>query len=1147
MPVRGPRALLGLQRAAGNRAVGGFLAAAAASERCPARFDPGPIAAPASVPPGSVQPVTVQRTLSNGATWSGVDPTTGQGTNVVAVVGPTPVYGSGPGSQSGFRPYDYTVLFSAATVGAAYCQGHLLNDNLGGPGNPAHPDAVKNLTAFPQQPTNGDHKNLIEKQMKKVALSAWFQYTVSIGYSTDSAPRLFHRLGANQAPALAAGLALTDATFGYASSLTARWDELVQGPAATNAAPPLKPGGVTGSLSLAIPSPLSFVAPAKRSDEYPGPKGPTWSHLPAFKQSQTSGRVGVLPPTGAAGPPSTTRVHVMPQRWLGIDAARAGTPVGATTNPAFLAGHAHYQAGVAESKIGPANAGRFGRGYNLGYLDFDSGIEHGRKNLLGAPPASPQPAIDGHTMFWAGVAKGKVQPLLVPPVGNRAEIAGHADFWAGVTHARTKPKATVPVNLAQAESHNEYWAGVEHAYKNAAAAPPGASLAKDEGHQDYWAGVTLARADLTSAVPPELGKAKGHADVVDAVKHARAAVRGTALADETVAQKAVLAEYWAGADFARANPAATPYAGPSPAERQGVTDYRDGADLAAKDLPSFGGAAPAGGGAVEGFQDYRAGADAHLGGAAADPARSANARGWADAAAGMVEGTAGTPPTRTEGGFSYGYRHAQGAATARAGQPADASGTPQALVAGVGHAGYLAGLAAARTDLGSAAPEQRVEAAGHREFVAGVTHAKASPRTAPPAAGSAATTQAATEYWQGVDFARLNAATPYAGASAATKAGDSDYRAGADHAASGLAAMLGPAPPGGGTAEGFADYRDGVQGSQDGQADDAARAGYARGWRACADGLASGATSLGGLAPPRTDGGYLSGYWHAHGGARARGGLGAPGPAGLNETVAGAGHAGYLAGMATARGNLAAAAPQPVIEARAHGEFLAGAVHARANPRGTAPAAGQAATTAAWTEYWQGVDIARANPAVGYAGGNAAQAQGVADYNAGVQHAVGQAAGAAPVHSGAAEGAADYWAGEAVAPTQHPAPLALTAAGHAAHADFWGGARHGQATLANFTGPPPAGRLAALGFAAYHSGATDGSNQQPNNAAPLAYALGWADGIAGYNDKRAGIAAAQPHGGYLSAYQLTPAPAQKRQGGPTVNPNAGKNARQDDQ
>jgi hypothetical protein len=250
--------------------------------------------------------------------------------------------------------------------------------------------------------------------------------------------------------------------------------------------------------------------------------------------------------------------------------------------------------------------------------------------------------------------------------------------------------------------------------------------------------------------------------------------------------------------------------------------------------------------------------------------------------------------------------------------------------------------------------------------------------------------------------------------------------------------------------------------------------------------------------------------------------------------------------MATARGNLAAAAPQRVIEGRAHSEFLAGVVHARANPRGTAPAGGQAATTAAWTEYWQGVDIARANPGVGYAGGNAAQAQGVTDYRAGVQHAEGQAPGAAPVHSGEAEGAADYWAGEAVAPTQHPAPLALTAAGQAAHADFWNGVQHARASLANFTGPAPAGRLAALGFAAYHSGALAGSNQQPNNAAQLAYALGWADGSAGYNDKRAGIPAAQPHGGYLGSYQLTAAPVPKRTGGATTNPNAGKSSRQDD-
>lgn len=747
-PVRGPRALLGLQRAAGNRAVSAFLAAAAAPERRPAQLDPGPIAVRASAPPGSskptvtgrpvtVQPVTIQRTLTNGANWSTVDPTTGQGTNVVAVVGPGYTYGSGPSAQAGFRPYDYTALFSAATVGAAYCQGHLLNDNLGGPGNPNNPNSVKNLTAFPQQPTNGDHKNLIEKQMKTAATSDWFQYTVSIGYSADSAPRLFHRLGTvNRGWATAAGLKTTDATFGYASSLTAHWTELDQGPAASNTAPPVKAGGVSGSLSLAIPSPLSFVAPAKQLDEYPGGKGATWSHLPTFKKSQTSGRAGTLPPTTAkTSPPPITRVHVMPQRWLGIDAARTGAPIGTTTNPAFRAGHAHYLNGVAQSKVGKADAGRFGHGYNLGYEDYGSGIEHGRKNPLGAPPASPQAAIDGHTMFWTGVAKGKIQLLSAPPVGSRAETAGHADFWEGVKHGRTNPKATVPVNLAQAEGHNDYWAGVEHAYKNDVSAPPVGSHAQLTGHQDYWAGVKLARADLTSATPPELGKAKGHTEVVDALKHARASVRGTALADETVAQKAVLAE------------------------------------------------------------------------------------------------------------------------------------------------------------------------------------------------------------------------------------------------------------------------------------------------------------------------------------------------------------------------------------------------------------------------YWQGVDSARANPGIGYAGGNAAEAQGVTDYGAGVHHAASQAPGAAPVHSGEAEGAADYWAGEAVAPTQNPAPTALTAAGHAAHTAFWSGALQARANLANFTGPAPAGRLSVLGFAAYRSGAMDGNDQQSNNAAQLAYALGWADGVAGYNDKRAGIAAGQPHGGYLCSYQLTAASAQKRKGDATTNPRAGKSSR----
>ncbi|WP_301486119.1 hypothetical protein, partial [Intrasporangium sp.] len=80
--------------------------------------------------------VTVQRTLTNDATWGAVEATTGQGTSVRAVSGPSYKYGSKPATSKGFRPYDYTAMFSAATGPAFYCQGHLLNDNLGGPGDP---------------------------------------------------------------------------------------------------------------------------------------------------------------------------------------------------------------------------------------------------------------------------------------------------------------------------------------------------------------------------------------------------------------------------------------------------------------------------------------------------------------------------------------------------------------------------------------------------------------------------------------------------------------------------------------------------------------------------------------------------------------------------------------------------------------------------------------------------------------------------------------------------------------------------------------------------------------------------------------------------------------------------------------------------
>jgi len=117
-----PAAVLRLQGAAGNHAVSGLL--------------------------------NVQRVLQNDATWDPVEPITGQGKGVVAVVDPKVKYGSGPGTKEDFRPRAYQQMFSLASKVAAYCQGHLLNDNLGGPGDPAHPNAAQNLTPFLRnQPT----------------------------------------------------------------------------------------------------------------------------------------------------------------------------------------------------------------------------------------------------------------------------------------------------------------------------------------------------------------------------------------------------------------------------------------------------------------------------------------------------------------------------------------------------------------------------------------------------------------------------------------------------------------------------------------------------------------------------------------------------------------------------------------------------------------------------------------------------------------------------------------------------------------------------------------------------------------------------------------------------------------------------------
>ncbi|MFC4616263.1 hypothetical protein ACFO3K_16170 [Cellulomonas algicola] len=1092
--------------------------------------------------------MTVQRWYTNDRTWDPVEPTTGQGTKVDAIVGPGHVYGSGPGTQVGFRPYDYTRLFSAATVGLTYCQGHLLNDNLGGPGKPTAPHAAENLTAFPQKPTNGDHNKGIEEWVKAAAKSSWFRYVVTIGYGTDSAARLRHRLGpGNLALATQAGIAPTATTFTYASSLYAQWEELDASLAATNAAPVVKVGGISGSLSLAIPSPMTFAKVATRAQEYPIAKV-TWTHLPKFKGHQTGSWTGTLPPGGAAtAPPNPARTHVRAERWRGSDEAQAGTPADATGNAVYQAGYTHYGEGVTDSRAGAVSATRFGRGYLLGYQDFDAGIEHGKKNPLASPPVTTQAAIDGHTELWAGVAKGRSQLLAAPPVGNRAEIAGHAEYWEGVAHARSHAKASPPAGkAAQKAGHDDYWAGVEHAQKSAKGTPPVGNLAQKEAHDAYWDAAEKVTADPSVAAPTIQAGLTAHTEVLETVAFARANVRTAAIATPTLVRTAVWAAYWAGVDLARASAPPTACAGTDAVAKAGFDDYRAGSAQASKDLASLTGAAPAGGGASEGFGDYRSGVEAGVDGQAADAARPAHVRGWTDGSEGVAEGAATTAPSRAEGGYASGHLYGQGAAAARAGTPAPTGATTEDTLAAAGHADYRTGVEAARTDRKAAKPTARGSALGFDEFVAGITTAQAGLRAGPAPTGSEATTAAWTEYWRGVDQALAAPwGTPFAGKGSAEQAGHDDYRSGAEAARASIAALTGAAPATGGAAAGFADYRDGVEDRKAGGTADATRSAQARGWADCGDGMAEAATAT---PPTRGEGGFASGYLYGHGEMTARAGGPAPAGAAAEDVVAGVGHADYGAGVDAARADRTGPKPTRAAAARGFDEFVAGLAAAQSGVRtGTAPA-GSRASAAGWAEYWQGVDAARtAAWGTPYAGASSAERAGHDDYRAGATLArtdLPTMTGAEPAGGGRREGFGDYREGVA-----HAVDGLVADATRSAHARGWADCTEGVAE--GQTGSAPS--RTEGGFTSGHLYGQGATTARAGGAAPTATATPQdALAAAGHAHYGVGLAAARADrgatpptapGARLGFAEFVDGVDRARAGARTAPPAAGSEAR----
>ncbi len=284
-----------------------------------------------------------------------------------------------------------------ATDGAVYCQGHLLNERLGGPG--AGPVGAQNLTAFPQKPTNSDHNNGIEEFIKAATRNHWFRYEVAIDYVAGDAAKLGRRVRLRQGAAALAAWNNLATGFSYAARLTARWEELRPPGHGQRLLlrnnPPALTNGQAGSLDLKIPSPTEFVRSDRRAGEYPQGKTRPWAHLPLFKGKHEA--VRSVMPTGGNQPPGAARLtplqgrtFEMSQRRLGGMAASVGVTRNANWDPIYLAGYDHYCEGQDDARRGlPLQAGKLGHNYVKGWNDYHhqhpviGWLRQGMKRLLG--------------------------------------------------------------------------------------------------------------------------------------------------------------------------------------------------------------------------------------------------------------------------------------------------------------------------------------------------------------------------------------------------------------------------------------------------------------------------------------------------------------------------------------------------------------------------------------------------------------------------------------------------------------------------------------------------------------------------------------------------------------------------------------------
>ena len=1088
------------------------------------------------------RPVLQRVIVNTAAAWDPVD-ASGEGTRAeVAQLGPGHAVGSDTGATPGFLSYERQQLFIAASEKAEYCQGHLLNADWGGPGNDS-----KNLTAFPQRPTNLDHKNHVENVIRNQLLTGkWFRYEVRIGYGTASVKYLLKRLGYDPTDPTdctqfdtdygTTGITSAAAEFRFANKLTAEWHELD----ATTGAQLV---GTDKRAVFDIPSPLSFVSTQKRRKEiYPGKPFKTWKqteHITKYKQQQSAD-------VTSAGATTSHRPYTEPTSWAGLRDAQANTIDAVKNVPTDDYGKrvTHYQLGWQDARNGVAGT-HYGMAYTAGRSDYLAGVAAARAGV-------PAPVIvgqaKGHKDYLAGIAAARANPALVPPrrgaatahgdyttgaghaqasvanldgaapphrgaelgfgdyrAGVQAARAGGADdparsaYHSGFTHFRngatackaqtdagTLPSAAVPASAESGYLRGFHvFAGGQTAHGNPLSVAP---VQADEaaGHGSYLLGLTAARASLT--VPPVGDAVAGgaHAGYVSAYQAARVNLATPAPVDRAPA--AGHADYLAGVAAARANLNAP--APPESAAAQGRDDYRAGAAQARINLT---GAPPVESGAAQAFADYGQGVAALRVSAADDPTRSAFSLGYTDCAAGLNalqvavhSGTApaAAVPAQAESGYLNGFNYGVGAATAHTDA---ASVAPVDLDQAAGHGDYGAGLAAARTNLAS--PPEQGAGTAHAGYLIGYRAARADLSSPAPPGTAAATGHA--DYLRGFRAAQadLGSAAP---ADSAAAQGHADYTAGAAHARATIANLDGAKPPESAAAEGFSDYRDGVAAARAGRATDARSAfdqghsDFQAGW-VDLDAQGQAGTSLAAAVPTRAESGYLRGFDYARGGVAAHIGTGVPTPGADVAT----GHGDYGAGLIAARADLVTAPGDGAGRAGAvaHAAYVAGYQAARVSLASVAPAT--AAGQAGHGDYRAGVDAARAN-----------------------------LGSPAPAESAAAAGNADYLRGAAQA----------------------------RSTLAALDGVAPAPSGEAAGFGDYRDGVTAGKAAGPNDPTRSAFAQGLGDFVVGAQAADAqiqagtqpsAVAPGQAESGYLrglhyfagtaAAHRATPLPADPEQ------------------